>query len=170
MEKCQAEIYNAAVELYDLINDTAHFKENSDLKMKYLVIWSKIFNIYEKWDELNKSIDKSERKTKQRIKNKLEVFKVAYYLCKYRNKNLFPNYNYSQTLKYFAKLFDMKWTTLKAYADTFDWFIPTTNRVGLRKTNIEPIMKEVLDEYEKQDEKNILKDIKEIITVFKNKK
>jgi len=38
MEKCQAEIYNAAVELYDLINDTAHFKENSDLKMKYLVI------------------------------------------------------------------------------------------------------------------------------------
>ena len=59
-----------------------------------------------------------------------------------------------QNLKYFAKLFDMKWTTLKAYADTFDWFIPTTNRVGLKKTNIEPIMKEVLDEYEKQDEKN----------------
>lgn len=111
----------------------------------------------------NPLINKKEY-SRQRIKNKNELYKVTYYLSRFGHEKLMP-LNQTRTFKKVGEILGIKATTIKATRDRFDPFFDN-GRIGVGKKHLTDEMQRVFDDYQKLQEDEILQDIKNILKLI----
>lgn len=101
---------------------------------------------------------------RQRIKNKNELYKVAYYLSRFGHEKLMP-LNQTRTIKKVGEILGIKYSTIKATRDRFDPFFDN-GRIGVGKKYLTDEMQRIFDDYQNFQEDEILQDIKNILNLI----
>ena len=101
---------------------------------------------------------------RQRIENKTEMYKVAYFLSRFGHEKLMP-FKQSRTIRKVAERLGIKFNTLKATRDRFDPFFDN-GRIVVGKRFLTDEMQRVFDSYQKLQEDEILQEIKNILKLI----
>ncbi len=112
----------------------------------------------------NNGIDKVNTRITYKQSSRDKAYKIAYYLSKYGQYELFPDLNQTEALKKCSEIINVKSSTLKVYMNSFDPFTGS-GRKSFKGLDLNDNMKKIFKDYNNKDENTIRIELKNILNL-----